>query len=206
MSKLILVRHGESEYNAQGLWTGWHDPMLSPKGRKHAKAIAKAVKKYGITQAHTSDLKRAMDTWDIIHDHLTGGQKNIPTTAHHDLKERNYGQFGGKNKWQVKEEVGEEVFNQIRRSWDYQAPGGESLKDVYSRAVPHMENFILPQVANGEVVMAVTHGNTNRAFVKHLDKIADHEISQVEMPHELVLIYHFKDGLGIKKEEVTISL
>jgi len=206
MSKLILVRHGESEYNAKSLWTGWHDPMLSPKGRKHAKAIALAVSDHGVSAAHTSDLMRAMHTWEIIHDHLSQGQKNIPTIAHHDLKERNYGKFGGKNKWQVKQEVGDEVFGQIRRSWDYQAPEGESLKDVYQRSVPYLHNNIMPQINSGETVMAVTHGNTNRALIKHLDEIADHDINQIEMPHELIVIYHFENGKSIKKEEILIQL
>src|SRR5690606_23187762 len=119
-------RHGESEYNAKGVWTGWLDPMLSPKGREHARKIGEKLRQHDIRRAFVSDLKRAQDTWDIIHHHLTDGRKHLPTHAHQNLNERHYGVFAGQNKWQVKENVGEEEFVKIRRSWDYRLPKGES--------------------------------------------------------------------------------
>lgn len=204
MSKLILVRHGESEYNAKGLWTGWHDPMLSPKGREHARKIGQKLKEHNVERAFVSDLKRAQDTWDIIHSHLTDGEKHLPATSHKDLNERHYGVFTGQNKWQVKDSVGEEEFMKIRRAYDYRPPEGESLKDVYARAVPYFNSDIKPHIDSGQIVISVTHGNTNRALIKHIEGIEDHLISQVEMPHELIVIYHFKNGKLDRKETIEI--
>lgn len=204
MSKLILVRHGESEYNAKGMWTGWHDPLLSPKGREHARKIGEKLKDYEIKRAFVSELQRALDTWDIIHNHLTEGRKDLPTAAHKDLNERHYGIFTGQNKWQVKEKVGEEEFMKIRRAYDYRPAEGESLKDVYARAVPYFNSTIKPYIDSGEAVLSVTHGNTNRALIKHIDEIEDDRISQVEMPHELIVIYHFKDGKVDRRETIEI--
>lgn len=205
MSKLILVRHGESEYNAQGIWTGWKDPLLSPKGKEHAKRIGEKLKEFEINRAFVSELRRAQDTWDIIHHHLTDGQKDLPTTAHKHLNERHYGVFAGQNKWQVKEKVGEDEFLKIRRSWDYRLPEGESLKDVYKRAVPYFQANMKPFIDKGEIIVSVTHGNTNRALIKHLDQIEDSQISQVEMPHELIVIYHFDNGGVYHKETIKID-
>jgi 2,3-bisphosphoglycerate-dependent phosphoglycerate mutase len=160
MSKLILVRHGESEYNAKGMWTGWHDPMLSPKGQEHARKIGNKLKEYQVKRAFVSKLRRAHDTWDIIHHQLTDGRKSLPTIAHHNLNERHYGAFAGQNKWQIKEKVGEEEFMKIRRSWDYRIPEGESLKDVYERAVPYFTSNIKPYIDSGEIIISITHGKT----------------------------------------------
>lgn len=205
MSKLILVRHGESEYNAKGMWTGWHDPMLSPKGKEHARKIGEKLKDHEIKRAFVSELRRAQDTWDIVHHHLTDGRKNLPAIAHKDLNERHYGVFAGQNKWQVKEKVGEEEFMKIRRAYDYRPLEGESLKDVYARAVPYFNAKIKPYINEGEVVISITHGNTNRALIKHIDQIEDEHISQVEMPHELIIIYHFKNGKVGRKETIEIE-
>lgn len=204
MSKLILVRHGESEYNAKGLWTGWDDPILSPKGREHARKIGEKLKEYEIKRAFVSELRRAQDTWDIIHHHLTDGDKSLPTVADKRLNERHYGKFTGQNKWQVKEQVGEEEFMKIRRAYDYRPPEGESLEDVYMRAVPYFNSRIKPHIDKSEVIISVTHGNTNRALIKHIEEIEDEYISQVEMPHELIIVYHFKDGKINRKETLEI--
>ncbi len=205
MSKLILVRHGESEYNAKGLWTGWRDPTLSPKGREHARKIGQKLREHNVEKAFVSDLKRAQDTWDIIHYHLTKGEKNVPVTSHKNLNERHYGVFAGQNKWQVKEKLGEEEFMKIRRAYDYRPPEGESLKDVYDRAVPYFNSNIKPHIERGQIVISVTHGNTNRALIKHIEDIEDHLISNVEMPHELIVIYHFKNGKLDRKETIEIE-
>lgn len=204
-SKLILARHGESVYNAQGIWTGHLDPDLSQKGEGHAKAIGKVLKKHDVHHAYTSDLKRSQKTWDIAHGEATGGNKQIPTKSHTDLRERNYGTFNGKNKWQVKDEVGDEEFTRIRRSWDYAVPEGESLKAVYERAVPFFLDEIKPLLDGGENVVAITHGNTNRALIKHLEDISDDSVAEIEMPHEVVVVYHFEDGQLVEKEVVQVE-
>lgn len=205
MSKLILVRHGESEYNAKGLWTGWHDPLLSPKGQEHARKIGEKLKEYPINRSFVSELRRAQDTLDIIHRHLTEDRKSLPTVSHKHLNERHYGIFTGKNKWEIKEKVGEEEFMKIRRAYDYRPEEGESLKDVYERAIPYFKANMKPYIDSGEIIISVTHGNTNRALIKHMDQIEDEHISQVEMPHELIVIYHFKNGAVDRKETIEIE-
>lgn len=205
-AKLILARHGESLYNADGIWTGHLDPDLSEKGKQHARAIGKVLKQHEIHYAYTSDLIRSMNTWNIINDEATGGSKQIPTKSHAHLRERNYGSFNGKNKWQVKQEVGDEEFARIRRSWDYSVPEGESLKAVYDRVIPYYNKEILPLLKDGKNVVAVTHGNTNRALIKYLESIDDDAITSVEMPHEFVLIYYFEDGDIVKNEVVEVEV
>lgn len=204
-SKLILARHGESVYNAQGIWTGHLDPDLSEKGEGHAHAIGKVLKDHNIAHAYTSDLKRSQKTWDIAHHEATNGSKHIPTKSHVHLRERNYGNFNGKNKWQVKDEVGDEEFTRIRRSWDYAVPEGESLKAVYERAIPVYLEEIKPLLDKGENVAVITHGNTNRALMKHLEDISDDKVAELEMPHEVVVIYHFEDGMLVEKEIIEVD-
>lgn len=203
-SKLILARHGESVYNAQGIWTGHLNPDLSEKGEGHAKAIGNVLKSHDVHHAYTSDLQRSQKTWDIAHHEATDGKKHIPTKSHVHLRERNYGTLNGKNKWQVKEEVGDEEFQKIRRSWDYAVPEGESLKAVYERTIPFFLQEIKPLIDDGKNVVAVTHGNTNRALIKYLEDISDDEVAGIEMPHEVVIIYHFEDGKLVKKEIVEV--
>lgn len=205
-SKLILARHGESLYNADGIWTGHLDPELSEKGKRHARAIGKVLKDHDIHRAYTSDLSRSQATWEIAHDEATGGKNHVPTKSHANLRERNYGTLNGKNKWQVKEEVGDEEFTRIRRSWDYAVPEGESLKAVYERVVPFYLEEIKPLLDNGENVIAVTHGNTNRALIKYIENISDSDIVSLEMPHEMVIIYHFEDGEMVKKESIEVAI
>lgn len=205
-SKLILARHGESLYNADGIWTGHLDPELSEKGKRHARAIGNVLKDHDIHRAYTSDLSRSQTTWEIAHDEATGGKKHVPTKSHVNLRERNYGTLNGKNKWQVKEEVGDEEFTRIRRSWDYAVPEGESLKAVYERVVPFYLEEIKPLLDNGENVIAVTHGNTNRALIKYIENISDNDIVSLEMPHEMIIIYHFEDGKMVKKESIEVDI
>lgn len=201
MGKLILIRHGESTFNDQGIWTGHLDPSLSDKGKQSAQAVAVALKDYKIDHAFISDLERSLKTWDIIHNSLAHGTYHIPPTIDAKLRERDYGDFAGKNKWEVKQQIGEEEFKRIRRSWDYPIPNGESLKDVYNRVVPFYQQEMKPLLDRGETIVAVTHGNTNRALIKYLDGISDADIADLEMPHNLIVMYEFKDGKIVSKEE-----
>src|SRR5215203_5323364 len=144
MAYLVLIRHGESEYNAKSLWTGWADPPLSEKGRDQAHVAAEKLKDIHFDFAYTSVLKRAKETWEEIKKII--GQENIPTTTDKALNERDYGDMTGKNKWEVKEQIGEEEFMKIRRAWDYPPPNGESLKMVHERVIPYYQSEILPKL------------------------------------------------------------
>ena len=171
MSYLVLVRHGQSEWNELGLWTGLADISLTAKGRSEAAAAATTLEDITFGAAHTSNLKRAHETLTVILDQL--GQTEVEAKKSAALNERDYGELTGKNKWQVREEHGEEKFMGWRRSWNYPIPAGETLKDVHSRVVPYYEQSILSDLKSGKNVIVAAHGNSLRALVKHLENIAD---------------------------------
>jgi 2,3-bisphosphoglycerate-dependent phosphoglycerate mutase len=118
------------------------------------------------------------------------------------INERDYGDMTGKNKWEVKDEIGEEAFNGIRRGWDYPVPGGETLKDVSARVIPYFESEMLPKLKVGENILMAAHGNSIRALVKYLDKVADEDVAQVEMGFGQVLVYDFDEDGEIVNREV----
>ena len=137
MAKLILVRHGESLWNAKGIWTGLTDISLSKKGREEARSAGMALKDIKIDIAYTSPLARANQTLDEIAHSLPS--PIILTIKNKALNERNYGELTGKNKWEIEKEFGEEKFLDIRRGWNVPIPKGETLKDVYNRVVPYYQ-------------------------------------------------------------------
>ena len=179
MAKLILVRHGESEWNAKGLWTGLTDIGLSEKGKEEAREAAKSLKNIRIDLAYTSVLIRANQTLEEIRKIV--GLDNIIIVKDKALNEKDYGVFTGKNKWEVQKEYGEEKFRQIRRGWSYQIPNGESLKDVYNRTIPYYQKEILPKLKEGKNVLIVAHGNSLRALVKYLESISDKDVENLEL-------------------------
>src|SRR3989338_7307318 len=147
MGHLILVSHAKSEWNALGKWTGWQDIPHSEEGRAKAAHTAEQLRGLTIDRAYTADLKRCSDTLDIILERL--GLRDVPIVVAPALKERDYGVFTGKNKWEIKEQIGEEKFQRIRRGWDEAIPEGETLKDVHARVVPYVTEHILPDVKIG---------------------------------------------------------
>ncbi|MFZ1243055.1 MAG: 2,3-bisphosphoglycerate-dependent phosphoglycerate mutase [Candidatus Saccharimonas sp.] len=190
---LIISRHGESEWNLLGKWTGWTDVGLTDKGKEDTKQLGRFLQDKTIDAVYTSALKRTHETLDAL---MEGAGKPIRS---HDssvihapaLNERDYGDLTGKNKWEVKDEIGEEAFNGIRRGWDYPVPRGETLKDVYARVIPYFKKEILPRLQSGECVLVVSHGNTIRALMKYLDGVSDDNIGTVEMPFGQLLEYRF---------------
>lgn len=198
MAYLVLVRHGESEWNAKGLWTGWTDVSLSEKGHEEAKKAGEVLKDIHFDLAYTSSLKRAQQTLDEIKKVIS---QDPPTTANNALNERDYGDMTGKNKWQIKEQVGEEEFTRLRRSWNYPPPNGESLKMVYERVLPYYEKEILPNVKVGKNIIVAAHGNSLRALIKYLNNISDADISNFELATGGVYVYQLdNDGKVINKE------
>lgn len=184
---LVISRHTESEWNLLGKWTGLTDVDLTDKGRIEAEMLGQLLQDIPFDVAYHSEQKRTHQTLDgILRKH---GKTDLPRKQHGAINERDYGKLTGKNKWEVKEEIGEEAFKGIRRGWDYPVPGGETLKDVHGRVVPFFDAEILPRLQCGENVLMVAHGNSIRALIKHLDDIHEDEISEVEMPFGNVLIY-----------------
>lgn len=190
---LVISRHGESEWNLLGKWTGLTDVNLTDKGRADSTLLGELLDDVDFDVAYTSDLKRTQQTLDAL---LAGmkTQGDLPRYAHAALNERDYGDYTGMNKWEVKEKVGEEEFNAIRRCWAHAIPHGENLKAVHERVAPYFDEAILPRLQGGENVLLVAHGNSIRALMKHLEDIDEKDMAEVEMPFGQLLIYHFETG------------
>ena len=178
MAKLVLVRHGVTEWNNLGLWTGWAETDLIPEGIEQARRAGEAIKDTHFDLAYASDLSRSQKTLEIIKEVLG---YEIPTTISPEIKERDYGDLTGKNKWEIKKEYGEEQFNKWRRSWDEEIPNGEHLKKVYERVIPYFEKEILPQLILGKNILVSAHGNSLRALAKKLDNVADSDVHTLEI-------------------------
>jgi 2,3-bisphosphoglycerate-dependent phosphoglycerate mutase len=178
MAYLYLARHAKSEWNEKGLWTGWSDPHLSKDGFVEAFKAGEALKGEQIDLGYTGTLIRTKETLEEI---KKGMRTDFPSSESAEINERNYGDFTGKNKWQIKEEVGEVEFQSIRRGWDHKIKNGETLKDVYRRAVPFFTKIILPAVKEGKNTIVVSSGNSLRAIVKYLEDIPDEKIGEVEI-------------------------
>jgi len=203
MAILALVRHGESTWNARGIWTGWQDPPLSQKGIEEARQAGEQLKGISFDIAFVSDLIRAKQTLDEI---LTAtGQKPeiIETQA---LRERNYGEHTKKNKWGILKELGEEKFKKLRRGWNDPVPNGETLKDVYSRVVPYYRNGILPNIKQGKNVLISAHENSLRALVKYLDGLSDSDVENLEIATGEVLIYKIDKNGKVTSKEIRHSV
>jgi 2,3-bisphosphoglycerate-dependent phosphoglycerate mutase len=200
--KLVLVRHGESVWNATGTWTGLTDIELSPKGCEEAKHAAGLIRGIVFDNAFTSVLKRAIQTLEIIKNEL--GLKSLQITRDQALNERDYGIYTGKNKFEVKNMVGDKEFLQIRRGWDHPVPQGENLKQVYERVVPYYEKAIAPLIVQGKNILIVAHGNSLRALVKKLENISDNDIPSLELATGEVRIYTLDEhGVVVNREIKT---
>ena len=181
MSQLILVRHGQSEWNQQNLFTGWRDPDLTERGVREARNAGRALKAEGIklTIAFTSELMRAQKTCALLLEEQ--GQSDLQTIRNVALNERDYGDLSGLNKDDAREKWGEEQVHIWRRSFDTPPPGGESLKDTAERVLPYFNNTIMPRIRAGENVLVAAHGNSLRALVMVLDGLGETEITQVNI-------------------------
>ena len=199
MAYLILVRHGKSKWNALGKWQGWRDIELAPEGVLEARRAAKALRGIVINAAYCSRLKRAKQTWRVMQSVLK--LNHIHTTFTEALNERHYGIYAGKNKWQIRNQVGEKEFKKIRRGWSHPIPGGESLKQVHARVVPFYRSNILEDLRQGKNVVVVAHGNSLRALVKHLEGLSAKEVGDVEVGIGEAHVYKVdKHGKAHKKE------
>jgi 2,3-bisphosphoglycerate-dependent phosphoglycerate mutase len=186
---LVLVRHGESEWNKKNLFTGWRDVDLTEAGIAEARAAGRKLKAQGLKFdiAFTSALKRAQRTLDLMLEEL--GQKQLPIVKHQALNERDYGDLSGLNKDDARAKWGAEQVALWRRSYDIAPPGGESLKDTAARVLPYYLQEILPHVLRGEYVLLSAHGNSLRALVMVLDRLGPDEIVKRELGTGVPMIY-----------------
>jgi 2,3-bisphosphoglycerate-dependent phosphoglycerate mutase len=199
---LVLVRHGQSEWNLKNLFTGWKDPGLTDLGIEEAEEGAKALKDYGITFdiAFTSVLSRAQKTCEIILDIV--GQPDLETICDQALNERDYGDLSGLNKDDARRKWGEEQVHIWRRSYDVPPPGGESLKDTGARVWPYYMTEILPRVLSGQRVLVAAHGNSLRALVMVLDRLSREEVVALNLATGVPMVYKLKPDSTVATKEV----
>ena len=193
-SKLVLVRHGQSEWNAKNLFTGWKDPKLTDLGIQEATKAGELLetKNLKFDLMFTSDLLRAQETGRLILEQIN--QKNIEVIKDQSLNERNYGDLAGLNKDEAREKWGEEQVHIWRRSFDVPPPGGESLKNTAERVLPYFELEIMPKVKEGLNILVAAHGNSLRALVMHLEEISSQEIVKLEIATGDPLTYEYSNG------------
>jgi 2,3-bisphosphoglycerate-dependent phosphoglycerate mutase len=197
---LILVRHGQSEWNAKNLFTGWKDPGLTEQGVSEAKNAGKLIleQKIEFDVMYTSMLSRAQKTGDIILGILN--HKEIPIIKNEALNERHYGSLAGLNKDDARKKWGDEQVHIWRRSFDMPPPDGESLKDTADRVLPYFETEIMPKVISGSSILIAAHGNSLRALIMKLDSISPEDIVKLEIPTGAPIQYEFTpDGIVDKK-------
>lgn len=199
MATLILIRHGQSQWNLENRFTGWVDVPLSELGLKEAKAAMEKLKDYKFDKAFTSKLKRAEDTLQII---LKGtGQDNIPVERDTALNERHYGALQGLNKDEMAKKFGAAQVHLWRRSYDIPPPKdktklnpdgmGESLKDTATRTIPYWEKKIFPEILSGKNILVSAHGNSLRSIVMHLDHLTKEQVLELNIPTGIPLLYVF---------------
>jgi len=178
---LILVRHGQSEWNLENLFTGWRNPDLTGKGIEEARATGKALKAKGIVPDlyYTSALRRAQHTLDLMLEEM--GILNVTITRHIALNERDYGDLAGLNKDDARTKWGEEQVHVWRRSFDVPPPGGESLKDTAARTLPYYEAELLPHLKAGKTILVAAHGNSLRALVMAIEGLTPEQILEREI-------------------------
>jgi 2,3-bisphosphoglycerate-dependent phosphoglycerate mutase len=192
--RLILVRHGQSEWNLKNLFTGWKNPGLTDKGIEEAKAAGELLKSrgYEIELCYTSALKRAQHTLDLMLEEM--GITNMTIIRNQDLNERDYGDLAGLNKDDAREKWGDEQVHIWRRSYDTPPPGGESLKDTADRVLPYYKREIEPRVLDGGTILVAAHGNSLRALVMALEGLSPEEILKREIETGKPIIYDLDEN------------
>ena len=189
MAKLVLLRHGESQWNLENRFTGWVDVPLSPKGEEEARTAGRKLMEFRFDRAYVSVLKRAIDTLEIVL--KVTGQTDIPIEKDQALNERMYGDLQGLNKAETIAKFGEHQVKLWRRSYDVRPPGGESLKDTAERVLPYYERRIRPDILAGKTILVAAHGNSLRALVMHLDRLSTEEVLELNIPTGVPLLYEF---------------
>jgi 2,3-bisphosphoglycerate-dependent phosphoglycerate mutase len=199
---LVLVRHGQSEWNLKNLFTGWRDVDLTEQGIAEAKSAGAKLKAEGLRfgVCFTSVLKRAQRTLDLVLAEL--GQTGLPVTRDQALNERDYGDLSGLNKDDARAKWGEEQVHTWRRSYAVAPPGGESLRDTGARVWPYYLNRIQPHVLRGEGVLIAAHGNSLRALIMALDGLSPDEIVKQELATGVPIVYRLREDSSVASKRV----
>jgi len=202
MPALILLRHGESEWNRQNRFTGWVDVDLSVRGEAEARRAGQALQALPVDIIFTSALRRAWRTAELVREELGA---DIPIERSEALNERHYGQLQGLNKDEVRQQYGEEQFRLWRRSYDVAPPGGESLADTQRRVLKYYRERIEPELRMGKNVLIVAHGNSLRALVMELEQLTPEQIVTVEIPTGIPFVYWLDEELRVRSR-TTLEL
>jgi 2,3-bisphosphoglycerate-dependent phosphoglycerate mutase len=199
---LVLVRHGQSEWNLKNLFTGWKDPDLTDKGIAEARAAGRRLKARGMRfdVCFTSALTRAQHTLKLMLEEL--GQTGLPETRDQALNERDYGDLTGLNKDDARKRWGEEQVHIWRRSYDVPPPGGESLKDTLARSLPYYVHMVQPQVLEGKTVLVAAHGNSLRSLIMAIEGLTPEQILKRELDTGLPVVYRLKANSRPQSVEV----
>ncbi len=199
---LVIVRHGESEWNSKNLFTGWKNPDLTPVGVEEAKRAGRELRRLDLrfNIGFTSVLLRAQHTLDIIFEEL--GQRDVPVIRSRALNERHYGDLSGLNKDEARAQWGEEQVRLWRRSYDVAPPGGESLKDTVARVLPFYCQEILPRALRGERVLVAAHGNSLRALAMVLDRLTPETVPSFELATGVPIVYRLNSDSTVATKDV----
>ena len=187
MAQLVLLRHGESQWNLENRFTGWVDVPLSPRGIQEAKDAGEKLRSFTFDRAFTSVLARANETLRLVLD--TIGQTGIPIEKDKALNERMYGELQGLNKDETAKKYGEAQVKIWRRSYDVHPPGGESLKDTAERVLPYYERTIKPHLLKGDSILVAAHGNSLRALIMELEQLSREQVLELNIPTGAPLLY-----------------
>ena len=194
MGVLVLLRHGQSQWNLENKFTGWVDVDLSPKGEAEAEDSGRKLKGFTFDKVYPSVLKRANRTMDIALE--AAGMSDLPTTYDEALNERHYGDLQGLNKAETAEKFGDEQVHIWRRSFDVPPPNGESLKDTAARVLPYWSAHIEPDLKADKDVLIVAHGNSLRSLAMHLESMTQEQVLNLNIPTGVPLVYDFDSKSG----------
>jgi 2,3-bisphosphoglycerate-dependent phosphoglycerate mutase len=202
VSILVLLRHGESQWNLENRFTGWEDVPLTEKGRAEARAAGERLRdaKIHLTRAFTSKLRRAQETLRIALEVLE--MRDLPVVEDEALNERHYGDLQGLNKAETAERYGAEQVHIWRRSYDIAPPGGESLKDTAARTLPYFAAQIRPALERGDNVLVAAHGNSLRSIVMDLEKLTREQVLELNIATGVPLVYELDSGLVIRRKAI----
>jgi 2,3-bisphosphoglycerate-dependent phosphoglycerate mutase len=188
MARLVLLRHGESQWNLENRFTGWVDVPLSPRGIQEAKDAGEKLRSFTFDRAFTSVLARANETLRLVLEAIIG-QTGIPIEKDKALNERIYGELQGLNKDETVKKYGEAQVKIWRRSYDVRPPGGESLKDTAERVLPYYERTIKPYLLKGDTILVAAHGNSLRALIMELEQLSREQVLELNIPTGAPLLY-----------------
>ncbi|MBP9733090.1 MAG: 2,3-bisphosphoglycerate-dependent phosphoglycerate mutase [Candidatus Omnitrophica bacterium] len=197
---LVLLRHGQSQWNLENKFTGWVDVPLTPLGEEEAKKAGAKLKGIRFDKAYTSDLQRAQKTLALALE--VSGQPDLPVTRDKALNERHYGDLQGLDKAETAKKFGDEQVKIWRRSYDIAPPNGESLKDTAARTLPYFDKYIVADLKAGKNIIVAAHGNSLRSIVMELDKLTKEQVLELNLETGVPIVYTFDSNFQILSKKV----